>query len=90
MTLDSGASKKDVITQYQTHKKDTGSTPVQVAVLTQRIASLTEHLKENHKDQHSRRGLIGLVGKRRKLLRYMEMHDPKAHAALVKELGLRK
>jgi len=84
------ANKKDVITQFQTHKTDTGSPQVQVAILTKKIADLTEHLKEHKKDKHSRRGLIGMVGKRRKLLRYLEMNDKPAHTKLIGELGLRK
>lgn len=82
--------KKAVMTKHQQHKKDTGSAHVQIAVLTARILSLTEHLKTHAKDKHSRRGLIGLVGRRRKLQKYMQMHQPAEYAKLVKELGLKK
>ncbi len=82
--------KKGIIKKHQTHSKDTGSPQVQVAILTEKILSLTEHLKIHKKDKHSRRGLIGMVGKRRKLLRYLQMNDNKAYQALIKDLGLRK
>jgi len=82
--------KKSVMKQHQLHGKDTGSAPVQVAILTQKINSLTEHLKVHPKDKHSRRGLIGMVGRRRRLLRYMKMQDSKQYSALTDELGIRK
>ncbi len=82
--------KKSVITKHQTHGKDTGSPQVQVAILTEKINSLTDHLKAHKKDKHSRRGLIGMVGQRRKLLRYLQMNDTKAYQTLIKDLGLRK
>ncbi len=82
--------KKDVINKHQTHKKDTGSPQVQIAILTTKIISLTEHLKIHKKDKHSRRGLIGMVGKRRKMLRYLQMHDSKAYQEIIESLGLRK
>ena len=82
--------KKSVIKKHQTHGKDTGSPQVQIAILTEKILSLTEHLKIHRKDKHSRRGLIGMVGKRRKLLRYLQMNAVKAYQAIIKELGLRK
>lgn len=82
--------KKTVMTKHQTHKKDTGSPQVQVAILTERIASLTEHLKAHNKDKHSRHGLIGMVGKRRKLLKYLQMNDPQKYTDITKALGLRK
>ncbi len=81
--------KKAVIGDHQMHGKDTGSAPVQVAILTDRINSLTEHLKTHPKDKHSRRGLIGLVGKRRRLLRYLQLNDPKKYREVVKALELR-
>jgi small subunit ribosomal protein S15 len=81
--------KKTVIAAQQLHGKDTGSTPVQVSILTKRINYLTEHLKTHKKDKHSRRGLLGLVGRRRRLLRYLQMNDAPAYRALVKDLGLR-
>ena len=82
-------SKQAVIADQQIHGKDTGSAPVQIAILTDRIKGLTEHLKTHKKDKHSRRGLIGLVGRRRRLLRYLQMNDPQKHRQVVKELGLR-
>ncbi len=82
--------KKSVIAKHQTHNKDTGSPQVQIAILTQKITDLTEHLKIHKKDKHSRRGLIGMVGNRRKLLRYLQMNDVKTYQALIKDLGLRK
>jgi small subunit ribosomal protein S15 len=82
--------KKSVIAKHQTHNKDTGSPQVQIAILTKKITDLTEHLKIHKKDKHSRRGLIGMVGKRRKLLRYLQMNDVPAYQTLIKELGLRK
>lgn len=84
------SDKKAVIATHQTHKKDTGSAPVQIAILTDKITSLTEHLKVHKKDKHSRRGLIGMVGRRSKLLRYLKMNDPKAHQEISKALSLRK
>ena len=82
--------KKKVISDHQQHAKDTGSPQVQVAILTRKINDLTEHLKTHKKDKHSRRGLIGMVGRRRRLLMYMKMNDPKGYQKTVKDLGLRK
>ena len=82
--------KKAIIAKHQLHKKDTGSAPVQIAILTDKILRLTEHLKTHKKDKHSRRGLIGMVGRRRKLLSYLKMNDPKTYARIVKELNLRQ
>ena len=70
--------------------KDTGSTRVQIALLTQRITELTEHMKVHKHDHHSRRGLLKLVGRRRRLLTYMQRHDLEGYRALIKELGLRR
>ncbi len=84
------ADKKAVIKKHQTHAKDSGSPQVQIAILTERIKSLTEHLKIHQKDKHSRRGLIGMVGKRRRLLRYLQMHNSQQYAEVTKTLGLRK
>lgn len=81
--------KKAVMAAQQQHAKDTGSAPVQVAILTDRINSLTDHLKTHKKDKHSRRGLLGLVGRRRRLLRYLQMNDAPKYKAVVKDLGLR-
>ena len=82
--------KKGLIKKHQLHDKDTGSSRVQVAILTQKIQDLTEHLKTHSKDKHSRRGLIGMVGKRRKHLRHLAETDPKQYAEVTKEFGLRK
>lgn len=81
--------KKETIKKYRMHEKDTGSADVQIAILTERIKSLTEHLKSNKKDNHSRRGLILLVGKRRKLMRYLQDIDIERYRKLIKELGIR-
>ena len=82
--------KKKVIATHQSHKKDTGSPKVQIAILTNRITELTDHLKEHSKDKHSRRGLIGMVGKRRKLLKYLQLNQPADYSTIIKELKLRK
>ena len=76
--------------QFQMHEKDTGSSDVQIAVLTKRIEHLTEHLKANAHDHNSRRGLIMMVNRRRKLLDYLKRTDEPRYLALVKELGLRR
>jgi small subunit ribosomal protein S15 len=81
-------TKKDIIKKYQLHKDDTGSPQVQVALLTERIEQLRQHLKEHKKDFHSRRGLLQLVGKRRKLLKYIEKTDEKMLKELKKDLKL--
>jgi len=81
--------KQDVITQYRTHESDTGSPEVQVAVLTERIRELTEHMKIHVKDFHSRRGLLKMVGRRRKLLRYLKDNDFDRYKSLIERLGLR-
>ncbi len=82
--------RKDLITKYQTNKKDTGSTGVQIALLTQKIADLSAHLQLHKKDHDSRRGLLMMVGKRRRLLNYVKKHDQKAYDKLIADLGLRK
>jgi small subunit ribosomal protein S15 len=82
--------KKDVISKHQGHKKDTGSSAVQVAILTHKIKDLTEHLKMHRKDNHSRRGLLLMVGKRRRLLRYLGTKDREGYEKLIKKLGIRK
>lgn len=82
--------KEQVVKQYQRSGKDTGSPEVQIALLTQRINDLTGHLREHSKDHHSRRGLLMLVGQRRRLLNYLQRHDLEGYRALVRELGLRK
>jgi len=80
--------KLEIIKKYNIHETDTGSAEVQVALLTEEIQRLLEHLKKNKKDQHSRRGLLKMVSKRRKLLKYLENKDEKKHKELVKKLGL--
>jgi small subunit ribosomal protein S15 len=79
-----------VVDEYGTHGTDTGSPEVQVALLTERINHLTEHLKVNKKDHHSRRGLLMMVGKRRRLLRYLQEQDMERYRALIAKLGLRR
>ncbi len=82
--------KKELIEEFAINKGDTGSTEVQVAVLTERIVNLTEHFKTNKKDHHSRRGLIILVGRRRSLLDYLKRKNKASYEATIKKLGLRK
>ena len=82
--------KVDLITKYQSHKEDTGSIEVQVAVITTKIADLTKHLKTHKKDYDSRRGLLTMVGKRRRLLNYLKKSDEAKYEKLIKDLGLRK
>ncbi len=82
--------KKEVITQHAKHEGDTGSTEVQIALLTARIESLTGHFKTHKKDFHSRTGLLKLVGQRRKLLNYLKSTDVQGYRALIAKLGLRK
>ena len=75
---------------YQIHESDTGSTEVQVAVLTERIKQVTDHLRTHKKDVHSRRGLVGLVSKRRRLLKYLSQEDVNRYQSLIARLGLRR
>jgi small subunit ribosomal protein S15 len=82
--------KTEVIKEYSTGANDTGSPEVQVAVLSERIANLTEHFKEHKKDNHSRRGLIKMVSQRRRLLDYVKKSDQKRYEALISRLGLRR
>jgi len=82
--------KTAVIENNRTHATDTGSPEVQIAILTERISQLTEHLKVHHKDNHSRRGLLKMVGKRRNLLNYLAKKDIERYRAIVAKLGLRK
>ena len=82
--------KKTVIESNRTHEKDTGSPEVQVALLSERIAYLTEHFKTHKKDHHSRRGLLKLVGQRRRLLDYLRTVDQGRYKALIDQLGIRK
>ncbi|MCC8099240.1 MAG: 30S ribosomal protein S15 [Clostridiales bacterium] len=82
--------KTAIIEEYKTHENDTGSPEVQIAILTARIKQLTEHLKENPHDNHSRRGLLKMVGKRRKLLDYLIKVDVERYRAIIAKLGIRK
>ena len=82
--------KTETITKFQQHEGDTGSPEVQVALLSDRIGHLTEHLKNNHKDHHSRRGLLKMVGKRRALLDYLKRKDLDRYRKLIDVLGLRR
>ena len=82
--------KQAIIQQYATKEGDTGSPEVQIALLTHRINNLTEHLKVNHKDHHSRRGLLKMVGHRRNLLAYLQKNDIERYRSIVARLGLRK
>lgn len=82
--------KTEVIHQYATHEGDTGSPEVQIAVLTARINELTEHMKLHHKDKHSQRGLLKMVGKRRNMLAYLQNKDIERYRSLIERLGLRK
>jgi small subunit ribosomal protein S15 len=85
-----GFEKEEVIRKYQIHENDRGSAPVQIALLTARINDLTEHFRTHEKDHHSRRGLLMLVGKRRRLLEYVKRTDVEKYRELVDSLGLRR
>jgi small subunit ribosomal protein S15 len=82
--------KSEIIGSYKTHEGDTGSPEVQVAILSERINYLTEHFKTHAKDHHSRRGLLMLVGQRRRLLDYLKQKDTSRYAELIRRLGIRK
>ncbi|MEW6522152.1 MAG: 30S ribosomal protein S15 [Bacillota bacterium] len=82
--------KQSIITEHRLHEKDTGSPEVQVALLTERINYLTEHLKTHKKDHHSRRGLLKMVGQRRSLLNYLKDNDIERYRQVVERLGLRR
>ena len=82
--------KKDVINRFKTHAKNTGSTPVQIAVLCEQINQLNEHFKTHKKDNHSRRGLLALVSQRRSLLDYLKRKDDTRYQTLIEKLGLRR
>ncbi len=82
--------KSEIIAKYKQSEKDTGSVQVQVALLTERINHLTEHLKTNKKDNHSRRGLLMMVGKRKGFLQYLKDRDIEAYRKLIKDLGIRE
>ena len=89
MPLDT-ATKQSIMADYATVANDTGSPEVQVAMLTKRILDLTEHLKMHKHDHHTRRGLLGLVGRRRRLLKYLEKTDINRYRSLIERLGLRR
>ncbi len=82
--------KTEVIKNNRTHEADTGSPEVQIAILTERISQLTEHLKQHQKDNHSRLGLLKMVGKRRRLLDYLAKKDIERYRAIIAKLGIRK
>ncbi len=82
--------KAQIVNEYAKHEGDTGSPEVQIAILTDRINNLNEHLKKNPKDHHSRRGLLMMVGKRRRLLNYLTKKDIERYRAIIAKLGLRK
>lgn len=90
MAATATASKQQIIEEFQTHPGDTGSSEVQIALLTARIEHLTEHLKTHKKDHHSRRGLLQLVGQRRRLLDYLKRHDIGRYRTLIQRLGIRR
>ena len=89
MTLTKEA-KQDIVRKHGRGDADTGSAPVQIALMTQRINELTEHLRTHPKDHYSRRGLLKLVGRRRRLLNYLQKQDLEGYRGLIKELGLRR
>ena len=82
--------KKEIVDQFKLHQKDTGSPEVQIALLSKRITYLTDHFKIHKKDHHSRRGLLKLVGQRRRLLNYLKKTEVKRYKTFIKELGIRK
>jgi small subunit ribosomal protein S15 len=82
--------KQHITKEFQLHEGDTGSSDVQIAILTERITDVTEHLKKHKKDHHSRRGLLRLVGRRRKLLDYLNEKNPERYKAILKKLNLRR
>lgn len=86
----SAAEKQSILTEYGVHESDTGSPEAQVALLTKRIVGLTEHLKQHKHDHHSRRGLLLMVGRRRRLLGYLRQVDVSRYRALIERLGLRR
>ena len=82
--------KKEIIEKFKTHATDTGSSEVQIALLSDRITYLTDHFQTHQKDHHSRRGLLKLVGQRRNLLNYLKARDIERYRTIIKELGIRK
>ncbi|MCM8763040.1 MAG: 30S ribosomal protein S15 [Candidatus Omnitrophica bacterium] len=85
-----GTKKKKIIDEFKIHSRDTGSADVQIALLTERINQLTEHFKQHKKDFHSRRGLLTLVGRRKRLIEYLKKKDIKKYEEIIKKLKLRK
>lgn len=83
-------TKGKIISNFKTHEKDTGSSEVQAALLSEEIKRLADHLKKNPKDNHSRRGLLGMVVRRKKLLDYLRTSDPKRYASVARKLGLKR
>lgn len=86
----SNQEKQDIVSKYKVHDTDTGSPEVQIALLSTRISQLTGHFKTHHKDHHSRRGLLKMVGRRRRLLDYVKSKDVERYRTIIKELGIRK
>lgn len=82
--------KQEIISEHQVHETDTGSVDVQVAMLTDRINALSQHLQKNKKDYSSRRGLLKMIGQRKRLLAYLTAQDPERYKALIKKLGIRR
>lgn len=82
--------KSEIINKYRVHKSDSGSPEVQIALLSQSIAQLTEHLKTHQKDHHSRRGLLTMVSRRRKLIKYLKDRSPERYQTLIQSLGIRR
>jgi len=83
-------ARKQIIAKYRVHKNDSGSPEVQVALLSERIAQLTEHFKSHKKDHHSRRGLLAMVARRRRLLNYLKTTNPERYKSLIQRLGIRR
>jgi small subunit ribosomal protein S15 len=83
-------AKTQIVSKYRLHKTDTGSPEVQVALLSRRIAELTEHFKTHQKDHHSRKGLLTMVAQRRRLLKYLKSEKPERYQKLIQELGIRR
>ena len=88
--LENNLTKDKIISEFQKKTKDTGSSEVQIALLTKRISSLTEHFKKNKKDNHSRKGMIKLISRRRRLILYLKKNDLKMYEEIIKKLNLRK
>ena len=88
--LENNLTKDKIISEFQKKNKDTGSSEVQIALLTKRINSLTEHFKKNKKDNHSRKGMIKLISRRRRLILYLKKKDLKRYEEIIKKLNLRK